>query len=285
MIEYLSYRIAFFLADHLPLELTYFIASVLSRLQYLFARRDRIAVKKNMSIVTGNAKEAFKNGASMYKNFGMYLVDFFRFQKIDQRFIQEKVEVVGRKNLDEALKRGNGVIALTAHLGNWELGGVVASLLGYEIYGVALRHKDERVNNFFNKQRNIKGLKVIPLGIAVRRCFQLLKQNKMIALLGDRIFAEDNLEMAFNFFGKEVYLPKGPAVLSLKTEAAIVPGFMLRESENRYKLIFETPIYPPEAVKPSDESIRKLVEQYIPILEKFIRKYPTQWFMFREFWK
>jgi KDO2-lipid IV(A) lauroyltransferase len=284
MFEYILYRIGYFLANTLPLGFCYTIASITSYLQFLAAEKDRLSVMNNLKVVTGSDEGVYQKAAQMYINFGMYLADFFRYSKIDRSYIEKNVKVVNREYVDEALKKGKGIIALTGHLGNWELGGVVTAMMGYKIAAVALPHKDKRVNDFFDSQRTSKNLEIIPIGVAVRRCFKVLKENRVVALLGDRDFSEVRLGLEMDFFGKKTPLPRGPAALALKTQAPIIPGFMIREDRTKYKLIFDQPIYPPKVEKIDDEAVRSLMRQYIPVLEKYIRKYPTQWFMFREFW-
>lgn len=302
MLEYTLYRIGFFLSNALPLWLNYFLAKIFASLQYFLAKKDRMAVKNNIRVVTGSSKRLFRSGLEMYINFGMYLADFFRFSQLTKDYIDKNITIVGKEHLDNALKRGKGVIALTAHLGNWELGGAITGLLGYNIAAVALPHKDKRVNDFFNRQRNIKGLEVIPIGVAVRKCYKYLTDNKVVALLGDRDFSDTKFGLEVSFLGKNTRLPRGPAVLALKTGAAIVPGFVLRIKNNKFKLIFDKPIYPHTFTEKSqdakgvginsstnsdisDAAVKNLMQQYVPILEHYIKKNPTQWFMFKEFWQ
>jgi len=64
-------------------------------------------------------------------------------------YIEKNVKILNLEYIDEGLKQGKGVIVVTAHLGNWELGGVVVSMKGYPISTVALAHKSKVVTNFF----------------------------------------------------------------------------------------------------------------------------------------
>lgn len=282
--EHFIYRLGFFLANLFPLKLTYCLSKFFSTAQFLIAKKDRRAVINNIKQVQGDEKDAKRLALKMYHNFGLYLVDFFRFAIINHEYIKNNVEIIGKNYLEEALSKGNGVIALTAHLGNWELGGAVTALSGYKIAGVALPHKDKRVDDFFNRQRNVKGLEVIPVGIAVRKCFQCLKENRILALVGDRDFSVNNFGLGVKFFGKEAKLPKGPASLALKTGAAILPGFMLRKEGLKFKLVFDRPIYAEKTKEVDDKGIENLMKEYVPILERYIKENLTQWFMFREFW-
>lgn len=278
MFYYLLYRLGQFIAVSLPIKSAYRIAVFISDMRSIFAFADRRQVDENLKAIfpEKSDKEIRDIRVRMFRNFAKYLVDFFRFSKLDIAYIKRNVKLENVHFFSEALSRGNGAIALTAHLGNWELGGVVTALLGFPLWAVALEHKDKRVNDFFNHQRESKGLKVIPLGKAVRQCLRLLKENKIVALVGDRDFTARGAVL--DFFGKPTYLPEGPAAFALKAQAAIVPGFMVRNPDDTFTLKIEKPIY-----RDSEDPI-ELISKYKIIIEDYIRKYPDQWYMFRKFW-
>lgn len=283
MLNYYLYRIGQFIALHLPLKVGYAIAVFCSDLHYLFAAKDRKAVKENLKTIFPDKTEGqvCKIRLRMFRNFAKYLVDFFRFEKLDLELIQQKIRIENLHYFKEAFSAAKGIVVLTAHLGNWELGGVVISLLGYPLWVVALAHKHKKVDIFFNAQRENKGLKVIPLGKAVKACLNLLKENKMVALVGDRDFTENGVLV--NFFGKDTYFPQGPAALSLKTGAIIVPGFMVRNPDDTFTLKIEKPISF-NATGNKERDLRDMTNLYKKIFEDYIRRYPDQWYMFKRFW-
>lgn len=283
MFNYILYRLGQFIALSVPLKMAYGIAVFASDLRYLFAVKDRRRVKANLKAIFPDKTASRIRGIRlrMSRNFAKYLVDFFRFEKIDKEYIKKYVRIENIHNFDAALSKGKGVITLTAHLGNWELGGIVIALLGYPFWVVALPHKDKRVDKFFNFQRERKGLKVVPLGRAVRACLDLLKQNKIVALVGDRDFTQKGLIL--DFFGRPTCLPEGAAAISLKTGAPIVPGFMLRNKDDTFTLTIEKPIeFTPTGDR--DKDLISLIGRYKKVIEDYIRKYPDQWYMFRKFW-
>jgi len=284
MFNYLLYKIGQFIALHLPLKIAYKVAVFCSDLHYIFADKDRRAVKENLKVIfpEKSDREIRRIRIRMSRNFAKYLVDFFRFEKLDKEYIKKNIRIENIHYFDEALSGGKGVIVLTAHLGNWELGGVVVALLGYPFWAVALPHKDKRVDNFFNFQRERKGMKVIPLGRAVRMSLNLLKENKVLGLAGDRDFMEGGIIL--DFFNKPAFFPKGPAAFSLKTGASIVPGFMLRNKDDSFTLSIEKPLeFTPTGNK--DRDLRELILTYKVIFEDYIRRFPDQWYMFRKFWR
>ncbi|KPK43030.1 MAG: hypothetical protein AMJ78_00250 [Omnitrophica WOR_2 bacterium SM23_29] len=283
MIYYLIYKLGAFVALHLPLKIAYRFAIFLSDIHYLFADKDRANVMANLKAIFPDKSlpEIRSIRRKVFRNFAKYLVDFFRFSLLDEENIKTVIPIVNKNHLDESLAKGKGVITLTAHIGNWELGGVALALLGYSIGAVALPHRHKSVDNFFNYQRERKGEIVIPFGRAARQCLNLLHENKIIALAGDRAFNE--IGILTNFFNLPTYLPEGPAAFSLKTGAAIVPGFIIRKPDDTFNLVFEKPIeFNPSGDKEKDTI--QLLLKCKALIEDYIRRYPEQWFMFRKFW-
>ncbi|MBU0503352.1 MAG: lysophospholipid acyltransferase family protein [Candidatus Omnitrophica bacterium] len=195
--------------------------------------------------------------------------------------MKKNVTLVNVDYLDQVLNEGRGGILLSAHLGNWELGGIAVPLLGYPTSAVAFVHAHKKVNDFFVTQRESKGLKVIPLGKAVKQCLKVIAANQLIALVGDRDFTEKGT--IIDLFNKPTIFPEGPAAFHLKTGAPIVPIFMLRNKDDTFTFRLEKPIeFTPTG--DNNQDLKKLMGFYKLIFEDYIRKYPDQWYMFRQFW-
>jgi len=284
MFNYILYRIGQFIALHLPLNLAYKVAIFFSDLHYIFSARDRRITRENIKVIfpEKSEREIRRMRIRMFRNFAKYLVDFFRFSKLDINYIKRNIKVENIHYIDEALSKGKGAIIVSAHLGNWELGGVVVALLGYPFWIVALPHKYRKVNDFFNFQRGSKGINVIPLGRAARQSLDILKKNRVLALAGDRDFSGKGI--VSDFFGRPAIFPQGPAALSLKTGAKVIPGFMIRNEDDTFTFKFEKPL---EFISTGDKNndLIGLTVQYKNIFEDYIRKYPDQWYMFRKFWR
>lgn len=286
MINYYLYKIGEALACALPLRLAYALAVFFSDVRFIVADQDRKYVMANLRTIfpEKNRAELRAIRRRMFRNFAKYLVDFFRSPRNTPRYFAAHVRVEGMQYYDEALARNKGVVVLTAHIGNWEMGGQVIGRNGYDFWVVALPHRNPHVNRFFDGRRENSGMKVIPFGKAARLCLQLLKQNKLIALLGDRDFSNDRGIVA-DLFGKPTYLPKGPAALAIATGATIIPGFMVRNPDDTFTLKIQKPVEPLPGQKASNEAdILEVIGRYKTVIEGFIREYPDQWFMFRQFW-
>ncbi len=286
MIVYLLYRFGQWLALILPHAFAYRLAVFLTGLKYVVCAGERDAMRKNLEVILGKDHPGVKKyPRQIYANFGRYLVDFFRAEKIDKEFIDKYVKIENLKYMDNALKKGKGVIGLTAHLGNWELSAQILARLGYKVNAIALSHTHSRIDDFFLRQRQLAGINVVPVGVSVRQCFSALKRNEIVGILGDRDFSGEN-GIFVDFFDRTLLAPLGPAVLSLRTGAAIVPAFVVRDEKDErcFKYIFKEPIYP-ERSADEKKDIKHLTIKYIKVIEEFVKLYPQQWFVFHEFWK
>ncbi|MFA5337215.1 MAG: lysophospholipid acyltransferase family protein [Candidatus Omnitrophota bacterium] len=260
-----------------PRKLAYLLAGCLATCQYYLSKKDRDVVVNNLYPIIADKKKRENCAKKVFINFAYYLVDFFRYSKLNKGFVEKYVRISGLEFLDEAARAKKGIIAVTAHLGNYELAGAVTSLAGYKVNAVALSHKDKRINDFFNKQREMVGVNVIPASIAIKRCFSILRNGQLVAFLGDRVFSGSGV--VANMFSRQAILPRGPAFFSVKTQASILPAFFVRENKNFYHLIFEKPINTKELK--TEESI---IKEYSLVLEKYIRMYPDQWYLFQPYW-
>ncbi|MBU1125050.1 MAG: lysophospholipid acyltransferase family protein [Candidatus Omnitrophica bacterium] len=283
MYNYLRYRIGQTIAMSLPLRLAYAVAIFFSDIHYLWARHDRKVVLENLKAIfpEENERSLCALRLSMFRSFAKYLADFFRFDKINAAYIKKNIRIENLHFIDEGLAKKKGVIIVTAHLGNWELGAAVMGMRGYQVSAVALPHTDTKTNDFFNHQRVEKRVHVIAFGKAARECLASLEKNMVLALVGDRDFAEKGVTLPF--FGKPTLFPEGPAAFALRTGASIVPGFMLRNPDDTFTLRFEKPIVVSTQAD-KHTAISRIITQYIVIFEEYIRRYPQQWFMFRKFW-
>lgn len=284
MFSYFIYIIGRAITLCLTLDKAYKLGIILSDLYCVFAFVDRRRVTENLKIIfpQKSSLEIKEIRVKIFHNFAKYLVDFFRFNKMDVAYVKKNVHLKNEHYIKEALSKGNGVILLTAHLGNWELGGVAVSMMGYSLLIVALPHKSKKVNAFFNAQRETSGERVLPLGNAAKGCLRALKKNELLGLVGDRNFVGKGLTI--DFFGKPTVFPAGPAILSLQTKAKILPTFTIRNPDDSFDLIVNKPLEY-EISGDNEKDLKEIITRYKEIFEDYIRLYPEQWYMFRRFWK
>ena len=87
-----------------------------------------------------------------------------------------------------------------------------------------------------------------------------------------------------DFFGHPAATAPGPAFLACKSGAPVLPGFMVRQFDNRYKIIITPPVEF-EFSDNLDDSIFSITAGYTKVIESFVRQYPGQWFWLNNRWK
>jgi len=281
---YYVYLVAFYISRILPIKVSYALADLIARAFYASSRRDRVALEENMRVILGRdagKKDIGRNVLNVFRNFAKYLADFFKMSKLTRVYIDRHVRFRGLENLDKCLSEGRGVICLALHMGNWELGAALLSAIGYPMNALVLEHKDKRVDDLFVRQRSLNGTCNIPLGMSVKKCFKALRNNEAMAIVGDKDYTSSGL--CVDLFGRKTVLPKGPAVISLKTGAPIVFTCLARREDDTFDMMFEEPIKP---VKTGDidRDVHNLMDKYIKVFERYIRQYPDQWYAFKELW-
>lgn len=288
MFKYYLYRFAHFLVNRLTLKTSYKLGMILSDIQYAFSFRDRQAVYHNLKKIIPPSLADAANLAGMtrevFRNFGKYLVEFLRMERmVNEDFIARRVKIENIDRVAQALKAGKGGIIVTAHIGNWELGAVLLGMR-YPLMAVALPHKERPVNDLFNRQREFKGITVVPTNIAVRKCMEHLKNNKIVAIVADRDFTVKGGEL-MDFLGHKALIPKGAAMFSQRTGAPILPTFLIREPDDTFRLSILEPMFPAgdDPGVSEEEAVRAIMRRYLAVIEEQIRRYPAQWLLFREF--
>ena len=282
---YLLYEIGLCIVRNTDIRGAYKVASFCATAQCHISKKDRETVKSNLRVAFPHAseKEISFTARNVFRNFGKYLADFFSPLNEDKKNLSAKMRFEGLENIDEVLKRGKGCIIVTGHFGNWELGGCAMAERGYKINAVALDHKDPRINNLFIQRRKRSGINVAPIGNAKKSCLDALRRNEIVAIVGDRPFGESGIDV--EFFGRTARIPRGPALFSIKTGAPIVVGFIYKDDENSedYKVVMEKPI----TVKsggPLRKQLKETMQYFIGRFESYIKKHPSQWYMFHRIW-
>ena len=199
--------------------------------------------------------------------------------------IKQVVDLKGKENLDACLKRGKGVIILTAHFGNFPLKMLRLRQEGYNIYGIMRRMRDERVERLFSQKRHQLGVNTIysqPRKTCVEDSLKVLRNNDLLSIQLDQNFGTSGVFV--DFFGRKAATATGPVVLALRTQAAILPTFILHNPNNTYTIIFE-PEYRLIKADSYNETLVINIQKLTAIIESYIRRFPAEWGWIHRRWK
>ena len=235
-------------------------------------------IKKNLKIYSQDISEFDEkriiNG--MWKNFGMTFIEYIHLDKL-RRF--STIEIKGEKNLENLIKSNKPVIFVSGHFSNFELMSMAITKKQIPLATIYRPLNNLFLNPFMEHLRKKFICKnQIKKGInGVRDAIEFIKKNHSIALMIDQRVSEGE---KINFFGKPAFTTTLPAQLSLKYDLGIIPVFIERINDERFKIQFHEEINP-KNFKNKIELTKKLNE----ILEKMIIKNPTQWIWSHNRWK
>lgn len=223
-----------------------------------------------------------------FLNYGVYLVDYLQIHRLRSRAPRFLIpEQAGVEHFREAMSLGRGAILITPHLGNWELGGVTFALRNHPMHALTLRDREERLQDYRDWIRgtlNIQTIRIDPDGYdTALKLAGLLRQNQVIAMLGDRW--EGGKSVVVPFFGRPVRFPAGGPAVALVTGAPIIPVFTVLLPNGRYRSWMEPPI---RVARGRGEDARTLVtratREIAAVFEKAVAKHPDQWYHFFDYW-
>jgi KDO2-lipid IV(A) lauroyltransferase len=228
-------------------------------------------------------KELRSLALRVFRNLGKNVADAVRLKNMKWEDIDRITEIEGLQNFDQAYSRGRGVIALTGHVGNFELLAAWFSLKGYKVSVIGREVYDPRLDRLLVENRESVGLENVPTTAGVKPIMKALKSGRALGVLADQ--DSSRVRGVFvDFFGKPARTPVGPILLPYKTGSPIIPMAIVRQDRNRYRII----VKPEVQLVFSDDRERDLVEvtqRCAKVLESIIREYPDQWLWMHDRWK
>src|SRR5271163_3672921 len=211
----------------------------------------------------------------MIRQVGWMAGEFSQFPKYTRERIERIVVVDGFENFDAARRRGKGVLFLTGHMSAWELAPFAQALYGYPLHFLVRPIANKRVDALINEYRCLSGNQPIEKNRSARAILKVLGDGGTVGILADHnATLEEGVFVPF--FGIPASTSAGLARLALRTEAAVVPGFLSWDGGRRkYRLRFEPAI---ELASTGDEEADVLenTARFTRVIEDYVRTYPDQ---------
>jgi len=262
------------------------LLQTLSLFGFYLAGAERRKTIKHLTMVYGREKsrqEIYQMAKAVFVNLGRNVSDAIRVNTFNTNNIDRYIKSQGLENLDRALKKRKGVLAITGHIGNWELMGAYLSIKGYTVNVVGAPIYDPRIDELVVKNRLQSGLKYIARGSATRDIIRALRRNEIVGLLIDQ--DTKHVDGVFiEFLGETAYTPVGPVILAIKTGATIVPMAIHFRKDGTHFIQVEKELTLKLSNNQEQERIYN-TQLCSNVIEKFIRKFPTQWVWMHERWK
>jgi KDO2-lipid IV(A) lauroyltransferase len=263
------------------------LAIPLGKIWYGLDHYHRRIALKNMWSAFGREKKAFEIKQMVRANFIQLVrvtLEIPSLLKLSRHNLDAYVDISGQENLKSALARGKGVLVLTAHLGNWELMALAASIELDLPMNVMARPLDSvPFDRVITEIRSRTGNQVLNKDKSAGIVSQMLNENQVIGILLDQNSSWYE-GVYVPFFDKRACTNKGLAMFAMRYGAHVVPVFNIRLADGRYRIIFEPPL---KLVRTGDVS-RDILEntaRFNTIIEKYVRMAPDNWLWVHRRWR
>ncbi len=233
------------------------------------------------SIPELSAAERKRTVSRMYLLQGIHFMEFmwYSLKGIDR--VKQVVEIEGREHAEEALQRGKGLIALTAHIGCFELMPMATAAQGYKLSTIVKKIKNEAVNEVVEKLRSHEGLTFLATRHAYRDCLKALRRNEAVGMIIDQNMTR-NAGIFVDFFGRPACTSPGLAYMAAQSQAPVVPVFIYRKPDGTFRLKVHPLMEPPPDRE--TESVRAATQAYNHKIEEAVREAPEQWIWMHRRW-
>ena len=226
-----------------------------------------------------------RRGLTTLRSYASDVIDFLRALKVrgpvEQLFEFSESD---RALFDSLHERGKGVILVTGHFGNWEVGGVLFGRLGQPFTVVAMAEADPTVNRLRREIREEIGADTIEVRQSIDTPLQIrrrLAENRIVAMLVDRHYGRDRVPVTL--FGRRAFFLRTPFVMGLITGAPVLPCSVERLAAGRFAVSPGEPIYVSHDVA-RDDAIAHAAQAVAATLEARIRRRPELWYHFYRYW-
>ncbi len=279
-ISYILVRVTCFVLSLLPLEFSYFLATMIGNFAYHILRYRRQVVMDNLQIAFGKEMKASKLeriAAESYRQIAMSFVELLISPKL-QKHIQRIMAPEHTELIRKLLQEGNGLVTVSGHLGNWELqGAAAATAISGPFTVAAVTQSNPYIDRFISQRRNDMGMQVASSREAMKLLIKGLKNKQAVGLVADQ--NAGGFAVFVDFFGKIAATHPGPAHLALKFNAPLLVGAAIRTGPGQFKVLAEK-----VEIKKND-TVETLTQRHVKVLESFIRQYPEQYLWVHRRWK
>jgi KDO2-lipid IV(A) lauroyltransferase len=284
--EYLALRLMVGAVGQLPRVLARAAGASLGSLVRVLLSRLHKTGAQNLAMalpeISAEQREAILKG--VYRSLGWQLAEFCKMPRYTAEQASKFIRYDGLENYLAARDKGKGVLVLTGHLGAWELSSFYHSLVGYPMSMVIRKLDNPLVDEYVNRIRCLHGNRVIHKDDFARGLLNAMHKGETVGILMDTNMTPPQ-GVFVPFFGVPACTATAMARIALKSDAAVVPGFLVWEaSEKRYVLRFGPEI----ALIRSDDAQADIVANtalFTSVTESYIRRYPEQWLWVHRRWK
>jgi len=258
---------------------------LLGRLIYLFDMPNSRVGRNNLKFAFPDwtPKKIEMNLKRVYQHFGISVLELLQTALMSRKEVIEQSRVTGENYLYQALKKGKGVILVSAHIGNWEIGlHFLACRFARPIILVTREFRPKLLNNLYAYLRTRFGNRIIDSKGTFNKMVEALRQGDILALMAD--VPRKKYSVGVNFFGHLTRSAYVVALLAIRCNSPVIPTFALRNAEGFIYLELGAPVDIRNTGNLRTD-LQVNTQRITDIVEEALRSHPDQYLWMQKRWK
>ncbi|MDD2237962.1 MAG: lysophospholipid acyltransferase family protein [Kiritimatiellae bacterium] len=262
VLEYVLLRLLSGIIRVLPLRLAFCLAWVLAWFSHQVIRFRVQSARQRIRQVFGerfSRSEVNQIAWISWRNLCFTATEVFRMQSVTKEYISSYMETDQLARLQNVIASGKGAILCVPHMGNWELGGLSAHLMGIPFFFIARRQKNPLTDAYLNKMRQVTGADTMmsdDQGM-LRNAVKRLKRGMVFAILPDVRSRTPALKIPY--LNGEANIAQGMALFAHLANVPVVPAHTRRVGWFRHVWSIGTPVYPDKTAD-RDKDLQRMTE-------------------------
>ncbi len=263
-----------------------FFGNLLGLIAYSLDYSHRCIVMQNLTFTHPDWSQAHirKLSVSVFQNFGIAILEIIQLAFMSGEDILRRVKIRGEQHLRHALEGSNGIIMISAHIGNWEMAPpFVSNYFGRSVVSVARYVRPKVLDRWVYRLRTRFGNTIVDKKGALPTMARTLKKGNCLGVLIDQgTKRSEGVEV--EFFGRTTTATPVAAMLARRFDSTVMLSYCIREPGKYLTLVVEPPL---NLIKTDDlrADLQNNTQIMTDAIEKAVRTYPEQWFWFHKRWK
>jgi KDO2-lipid IV(A) lauroyltransferase len=279
-------RLLGWLFARLPIRLLYAVGAALGALVWALGIRRRVVLDNlRLAFPEMGEEERRRIARATYLNLGRMIPDFVRVPSLRKEDLERIFVYEGWDRFEAAIARGKGVIAATAHFGNFEVLAAAHTLKGTPVTMISRRMGKSGANDLWRGLRRRSGVEdlVVSKGSTLSAAIRSIKAGRFLGYVIDQ---NQPVRHAIfpTFFGVPAATAALPAVLAKRSGAAVVFVLSYPLGDGRHRVVFEGPLDPPDTGD-RERDVLAFMQDLNDRLERWVRAHPEQWYWLHRRWK
>jgi len=277
----LAFRAGTAVIGRLPFRPAAAVGGWLGVLAYWLWPPKRRIVRANATHVLGAAPSdpaVGRLGRAVFRNQARWIVESLRMHRLPLDEVAALVDTSEFPRLEAARAGNGGLIIVSAHLGNGEMGAAAIARHGLPVRLLTEDTAHEGLAEAMAARRRPWGVEMISWR-NLREVFRILRAGEILGLLVDWGYRPDGIPV--RLFGDWTTLPAGPAVLAAKTGVPAIVIWVVRRPDGTFLGGVGDPVH----VGSTDPAeLARATQAIADDLEHGIRLAPEQWTTFKPMW-